>query len=302
MKPESHEIKKEDLPALHNAANKASITAQGRYITLFVLNLFLLILGAVLTAFALQSDEAKATLASAAGISFVLSTIVAASIAVKRYEKTWYGGRAIAESVKTLAWKYMMGAEPYGITLTTKDADERFRRDLSALLEQRRYLSGALDGELSNNPQITDEMRFIRGLETGERKDLYIKARIENQQRWYANNALTNQIKEWRWFLVILTAQMLAAASAFVLIRWPLAPLRLSGVFATVAAGSIAWLQVKRHQELAQSYNLAAHELGLIAITAIPIKTDEELSRFVSDAENAISREHTMWVARRDQM
>ena len=297
----THAINEEDLPALHNAADKASIIGQRRYIALFRFNLLLLILGAVLSAVSLQSPSDKATVAAIAGALFTLSLLVAGSIGFKRYEKTWYGGRAIAESVKTLAWKYMTGAEPYEIRLANKDANERFRLDLSTILDQRRHLSGALQGELSNSPQITEKMRLIRGLTTKERKAIYITQRIKNQRAWYTEKATTNQNKEWWWFVLILTAQGLAAASAFILVRSPSFPLRLGGVFAALAAGSIAWLQMKRHQELAQSYNLAAQELGLIAITAEDVNTDEELSKCVSDAENAISREHTMWIARRDQ-
>ena len=301
MTSSTHEFADQNLPALHNAASKASITAQERYIALFGLNLLLLSLGAIVTGVSLQSNSMRATFAMIAGISFTLSLIVAAALGTKRYEKSWYGGRAIAESVKTLAWKYMTGAEPYEIFLSARDADERFGMDVSAVLEQRRHLSGALHGELSNSPQITAEMRFIRQLNTDERKAVYVTARIENQRHWYAERATTNQRNEWWWFCLIVAAQALAAASAFILVRWPSTPLRLTGVFATLAAGSIAWLQVKRHQELAQSYNLAAQELGLIAATAEHVKTDEDLSRFVSNAESAVSREHTMWVARRDQ-
>lgn len=301
MTSSTHEFAAQNLPALHNAASKASITAQGRYVALFGLNLLLLILGAVVTAMSLQSVSANAIGATVAGISFTLSLIVAAALGSKRYEKTWYGGRAIAESVKTLAWKYMTGAEPYVISLTSKEVDELFRRNLSEILDQRRNLSGALQGELSNSPQITEQMRFIRALEISDRKAVYVKARIDDQRRWYTEKAATNQKKEWSWFCLILTAQGLAAASAFILVLRPSAPLRLAGLFATLAAGFIAWLQVKRHQELAQSYNLAAQELGLIAIDAMHVKTDEDLSKFVSNAESAVSREHTMWVARRDQ-
>ena len=294
-------IKEEDLPALHNAASEASTTAQNRYIKLFLFNLLLLIIGALLSAVSLQSEPVKATFAMIAGILFTFSLLVAGAIGVKRYERTWYGGRAIAESAKTLAWKYMTGAEPYEIALTPREADERFARDLSAVLEQRKHLSGALKGKLSISPQITDTMRLIRGLPTDERKDIYVTQRIENQREWYTEKATTNQSREWWWFILILIAQGLAAASAFVLVRWPSVPVRLAGVFATLAAGSIAWLQVKRHQELAQSYNLAAQELGVIAISATHVSTDQELSKFVSNAESAVSREHTMWVARRDQ-
>src|SRR5262249_24963451 len=110
-----------------------------------------------------------------------------------------------------------------------------------------------------------------------------------------------NQSQESKWFLAIIVAQLLAAVFAFISTIFPQAPIRLAALFSLLATTFIAWLQVKRHQELAQSYNLATQELGIIAINAAHIHTDEELSKFVADAENAISREHTMWVARRDQ-
>ena len=69
-----------------------------------------------------------------------------------------------------------------------------------------------------------------------------------------------------------------------------------------MAAAFVAWLQLKRHQELANSYALAAQELSFIAEQIQRVETAGEFSKFVSDAENAISREHTLWAARRDQV
>lgn len=297
---EAREIQDEDLPALHRAASRASLKAQRRYMRLFVINLLLLIFGAFLSgvSFILALPAFVAILS---GLFFVTGIIITSAMGVKRYEKDWYGGRAIAESVKTLAWRYMAGAEPYESTLPPKEIDEKFATDLLAVLSARKYLSGALDGHLSNRPQITKKMREVRALPTEDRRDFYAKARIEGQREWYAQEAETNQDKEWNWFWAIVVTQLLAAASAFAFVRWPEFPVRMVGTFAILATAAIAWLQVKRHQELAQSYSLAAQELGLIAVKATHIKTDEELSKFVGDAENAISREHTMWVARRDQ-
>ena len=53
-------------------------------------------------------------------------------------------------------------------------------------------------------------------------------------------------------------------------------------------------------QELAASYALAAHEIGLIRQQSLLPSTDDEFSLFVGDAENAFSREHTQWIARKD--
>ncbi|MCV5767721.1 hypothetical protein OFN22_29990 [Escherichia coli] len=40
--------------------------------------------------------------------------------------------------------------------------------------------------------------------------------------------------------------------------------------------------------------------MGLVKEEAKQPNTDEEFSVFVGDAENAFSREHTQWVARKD--
>ena len=59
-------------------------------------------------------------------------------------------------------------------------------------------------------------------------------------------------------------------------------------------------MQAKRFSELAASYALAAHEISLIADQALTPATAYDFSVFVGDAENAFSREHTQWVARKD--
>ena len=51
---------------------------------------------------------------------------------------------------------------------------------------------------------------------------------------------------------------------------------------------------------VAASYALAAHEIGLIKEQSLLPDTPEKFSLFVGDAENAFSREHTQWVARKD--
>lgn len=294
-------ITDEDLPALHNAASSASRSAQKRYLALFAADLFFLLAGAILSGISVGIESYKSLMAVLGGVSFVIGLVVTGAIRFKRYEKDWYGGRAIAESVKTLVWRYMLRAEPYVTGLTAKEVDEKFASDLASVLSQKSYLSGALDWKLSDKPQITERMQEVRALDTRSRKEFYLAARIEEQRQWYGGKAKINQNKEEIWFTVIMLIQILAGASAFFLVRSPEFPFNLAGVFSTLATAFIAWLQVKRHQELAQSYNLAAQELGIIAIKARHIDTDDELSVFVADAENAISREHTMWVARRDQ-
>jgi hypothetical protein len=70
-------------------------------------------------------------------------------------------------------------------------------------------------------------------------------------------------------------------------------------VLATFAASATAWAQTKQFRILATSYAVAAQELATISIRLPHIDADHDWSTFVSDAELAISREHTLWLTRR---
>ncbi len=68
----------------------------------------------------------------------------------------------------------------------------------------------------------------------------------------------------------------------------------------SIAASIIAWAQVKQFEEFAQAYGTTAQEISLI-LTQLPYITDEnKFAVFVGDTENAFSREHTLWLARKD--
>jgi len=70
-------------------------------------------------------------------------------------------------------------------------------------------------------------------------------------------------------------------------------------VVATAAGAVLTWLQAKKHNELNSSYSLAAHEIVLIKGEALSVQSEKDLSEFVLDSENAFSREHTQWTARK---
>jgi SMODS and SLOG-associating 2TM effector domain 1 len=73
----------------------------------------------------------------------------------------------------------------------------------------------------------------------------------------------------------------------------------LVGPLLALAAAFTAWTQLGRNDELSQSYALANQEL--LSIKALPgtVDTEQELVKVVRDGEGAISREHTMWIAKR---
>ena len=73
----------------------------------------------------------------------------------------------------------------------------------------------------------------------------------------------------------------------------------LLGVFSAIAAAIGAWLQLKQHRTLAAAYNVTARELRQVATLVDDTMSPDDWANFVDQAEDAISREHTMWVASR---
>ncbi|HWQ55084.1 MAG TPA: DUF4231 domain-containing protein [Bryobacteraceae bacterium] len=287
-------------PALYYSANTASGKAQKTYLRFFRSTLLLLIFGALLGSVSVTSEcwqhASKILSAVLLGISFFLSS----TLKIMSPERAWFGARAVAESVKSMSWRYSVGGAPYGLDLPEHDADMKFTGELISILQERRNLAWNFAVEVPDAPQIPPEMRECRRRSTVDRLTLYLRERLEDQRHWYASKAAESRNLHLRWFWAATLPQAAALISAILMIPATASPINPTGAFAAIAAAAMAWVQMKRYQDLAQAYALAAHELGVIQVQAQHVSNEDELSAFVANAENAISREHTMWVARRD--
>lgn len=285
------------LPTLHDAANAASLGAQRRYLCLVRVNLAALTCGAIAGAIVLPAGLEGQGIAGVATLVLVVALVTTLIIQVKAYERTWYGGRAVAESVKTLAWRYMVRAEPFDEARSI-EVDALFAGRLREILADSSTLNVHL--RATAGEQITPAMRAVRAKSLAERRDFYSDHRIREQQDWYLGKAKKSQAAEKLLFASIWIINLLAVAAGILMIIHPTLMLNATGVLATVAASLFAWLQVRRHQELAQSYAVTAQELALALSTAENVSSEHAFAVFVADAEAAISREHILWVARRD--
>ena len=290
-----------DYPALFLDANAASAKAKGSYLNLTKGTLVLLVLGAALAATSAAVDARRSALAVTSALVLGLSAFFTIFLKATRPEHYWYAARAVAESVKSMTWRYVMGAEPYFIDLPTADAERKFLLGLSSIAKERKELAPVLGGRFVDIPQISEMMRKIRSSSLEERVSIYLSERIKNQRKWYGQQTSYNRSAENRYFVFILVFQFLALAAAILLVSHPESRVKLTGLFTSLAGALIAWLQLNQHKELAQSYCVTSLDLGLVQEQAQYIKNDRDLSDFVGDAENAISREHTLWIARRDR-
>ena len=283
-----------DLPALYKSADAASRDAQNEYLRLFAINGLALVLGS-LFATTVSSWEHS----SIAGmICFLASLGLFLSGQLRESRQRWYQARALAESVKTSTWRYLMRADPYDKG-TTEEADSQFRRTLSELIKDNQSLGRSIADDSCDGDQVTTSMREIQQESYAVKKDLYQANRIKEQRSWYQGKARYNARRSRAYCLTICFAYVGLAVMMLIRIRYPdgFYPIAVLSVLTSVL---IAWTQLKRFDELASAYALTAHEVGIIETRYGAVASEEDLSNFVADAENAFSREHTQWVARRD--
>jgi hypothetical protein len=288
----SAELTDADLPGFWKDADKASLAGQAwalRYSRARLAGALVAALGGALTWTMDKIDLAAIVIA--AGFLIALSSELA--MWVHQPERNWYSGRALAESAKTLAWRYAVAEDPFPKEMSEADARSLLRRrldEVSAEARDRVTIGSA-------NAVVTPNMTKLRSSPFSCRKDAYITGRTQEQQLWYARKATANRNSATMWRVVLITSEVVALV---------LAALRISGgwtvdfaglIGALIAAGA-AWTALKQHTPLASAYSTAATELAIQADRLNDLN-ETEWALAVADAEEAISREHTLWLASR---
>lgn len=286
-------------PGLYQSSDAASLTAQRTYLLLRRVHLGSLILGGTIGAFtACGSEAARAGLYSAIAIVLALGLLILWVMRSRNDEKAWFDCRAIAESTKTATWRFMMGAHPFP---EGDSVEERFIFELREIREARPNSNKDIAGQIDANASaITEFMREMRARAFGERKTFYIDCRLRDQKKWYSKKAKLNARSGTHWFWVTAGLQALAVTIAIIEAVSGGFQINTVPILTTCAAAVAAWNQTKRHSELAQTYGLAAQELGELDSIAAILTDEGKFPQLVEQVEETISREHTMWCARRD--
>ncbi|HUQ44066.1 MAG TPA: DUF4231 domain-containing protein [Candidatus Limnocylindria bacterium] len=292
----SDEFPYDGYPALFRAADRASMNGQRAYIRFVRVELLLLLFGAALGSLAAFNEGVERALPIFASLSFFAAAILRVASRDRRYDKQWFDGRAVAETVKTTTWRYMMRVPPFDEDATADQTlAERLRDTLGAGVDLHATVAGGPGG----TRQISPEMRTAREDSVRRRRDRYRRQRLTNQMDWYRQKSLFHRGRAGRYFMASLVTEITALAVAGLALVVPdLARLNLLALLAAAATAATAISQLNRHDELSKSYGLASQELSLIDGIAERADTEAELAKAVDQAEGAISREHTMWVAK----
>lgn len=286
-------MREQDFPALYQSADKLSLVSQKNFFRALGMHLIALIVAAflsiVISIHSLVAVTQLIVLLGALACSIYLSAI--------RPDRLWYAGRAVAESIKTISWRYVCRAEPFSNDDTTSYAG--FLEKLKQIVEQNKPVCQLLTEHLGEE-QFTSAMVSMRSCSLDDRRSTYVNFRVKDQLTWYAKKAAFNKKMSQYFFRGLIAINGIAVICATVRISYINQPFWPTDIFIAIAVSLLSWMQAKRFSELAASYTLAAHEISLIKEQSSLPSTESEFSQFVGDAENAFSREHTQWVARKD--
>ncbi|HUR24938.1 MAG TPA: DUF4231 domain-containing protein [Candidatus Thermoplasmatota archaeon] len=288
----------EAYPPMYTSADKTSMAKQKAYFLTVKIELLLLVAVAIASALP-WSDWQDATgrkSGAAIALTLLLGAIGSRIIrGVYKFEESWFKARALAESVKVEAWRYMMRAEPY----QGKHAESRYVERLRQLVASDEAVFGALaEKPTPGLSQITSYMTGMRGRTVKERHSTYTSKRLTNQQEWYQHRGQDHSKSDKKWSAWGYAFEALAVVFAIVAILFAI-DLGLMGVLTTLAAAFAAWFQSKDFRRLAATYGVVAQDLTLIATQDPKQASEESLNRLVDEVERTLSREHTFWLDRR---
>ena len=289
-----------DYPAGYVVSDQKAVMLERNYFRLLKTELILFV-GVSLVGIlaAIPGTRLDRPWAIAAAILIAGAFLVLWRIRQRRLERKWFQYRAVAESMKTATWRYMMQAPPFESPGEEGDVDKKFLATLRAIRLDRAGVEVPAHEAGAAGDEITGFMRTMRKLPVEERKSIYLRERVGDQEQWYEGKSGQNRRSARRWLSLILATQVLAIALAFVRIVYPHVPLSPVSFLMTGASSMLAWTQSRRHEDLVEPYAVAVQELSELRGLGKSVTDSQSLRRFVSDVEETISREHTKWLARR---
>ncbi len=285
-------------PATYRTMSAASADNQRTYYRLLKLQIIILIGIATVSGITWQQFPTFRWVSLIVATFLMALSFVQMFGQIQRYDKRWFACRAVAESVKVQMWRFMMNVLPYQDP-TTSVAVEQFVADVRQMLNEQqdaKLLAGSkpIEGE-----EVSEFMLQQRRRSVEERREFYVKGRIQDQKDWYSRKSTSNSRSYSRWFAATFTLQGASGVLAFLTVLYPGLPVSPAGIVATVVTSGILWMNARSYRELSQSYGLIAHDLSGFESVARDADSQEKLERLVSNVESRISGEHTYWKARR---
>lgn len=216
--------------------------------------------------------------AAALGVAAYLTN----QLVTESERQAWIKARAVAEALKSEAFKYATSAQPYD----GAGASQKLRETVSEL---RRNVNGVLAVQLTPDARERDMPQAPMSI------TMYVEQRLNDQKDIYYPRAIQlHRGKIGQAKIITLVAGLITVVLGGTSNTLPWAA-TLLGIVTTSAAALAAWFQSGHHQELALNYQDTRATLEeLAAQYAASGVADKQI---VVDAETVMQSEHAAWLA-----
>jgi SMODS and SLOG-associating 2TM effector domain 3/SMODS and SLOG-associating 2TM effector domain 1 len=238
-------------------------------------------------------------LSALAAVSYGATILMGILTSRRRARPQWQVHRAAAETLKSLAWQFMVHGGPFHSRVPNPEA--LFAELLEERLSELRKV-GWQDPrpvpEAMGAGQITQAMRDVRAKPFGARRDIYLRDRVLEQHTWYRNKAAQAHRASVGWSAVTAVLTLLALLTAVLRAFGVASGWDLTGLLATAAAATVAWQEMRRHRPLIYAHSLVKQNLETLRVAMDTTTTQEQWPETVAEAERLVSPQHTDWLAR----
>ena len=318
-------IGNDDLPPLFRSNDQWALTRQREAFRATMTQLTLLLVATVFATLADHFDSHALTALSA--LLYGLTVVTGVVIQRRRARAHWQAHRDAAETVKSLAWQYMVHGGPFHSKV--RDPDGLFNQQLEEHLRALRRIgwrepspertlgsgTGPGAGRPSSrytlwdpasrhepddprHPQITRAMRAVRDKPFTVRKDIYLRDRVLDQLSWYGGRAVQARRSAALWSTLTALLTLLALTAAVVRSAGLVSGWDLSGLLAASAATGVAWLETRRHHPLSFAHALVREGLETQRAVLAQSVPEDRWPQEVTDTEHLMLPQHTDWLAR----
>lgn len=274
----------------HQQWDKAATTAQARLNAWRLSNLALLVLGALLAAFAAQTwlkGSWPTAFAAASAVALAGAGLIQRQALTTGSTSRWTGARAASEALKAETFRYLARVQPYA----SSNRAEQLEAQLTVVQDRARDLR--VEQQLVTDKQLADADPLPGVKAFGD----YLTKRAQEQAKWHRDKIAQHERRAKRlrfWQLAATVAgTVLAAVAGAVqgshLTAWTAAA-------TTVAAALAAHVAATQHERIASSYAATVDQLDRL-IAAVDPKTEsaDRQAQFVADVERVLATQNEGW-------
>lgn len=212
----------------------------------------------------------------------------------KKLEVPWYDARAAAESIKTVFWRYLTQAEPFGSTKSRTESEEQLYRRIEEVLRGLGKTPQSRD--LLVGSESLDWAWAARTAPLAKRIDLYVRSRVADQKGWYVAKSATLRVYARRASAIAILAAFVALVLSIVSF-WNDSAGGWSEVSFEVSVVVFGYASIRNYSRDSRVYEFTAQEIESAASQIHSGLSQQEWAELVDEIEEVFSREHVTWQA-----